>query len=146
MIRLEGQITDEMDEMAIKFFEKGGVVKSIYEASLKFKIIRNDNNFKSEVTLDDLIELCEGYEKGGENVKISTMEIPNMTIFDREIVFINIEDKNVPRHNRSDIIIKNEEFAHRMIDLFDSYWEKAFTTSELKKIYNNKDSKSFTVK
>ena len=146
MIRLEGQVTDEMDEMALKFFEKGGIVKSIYEASLKFKIIKNDNNFKSEVTLDDLIELCESYEKSGENVKISTIEIPNMTIFDREIVFINIEDKTVPRHNRSDIIIKNEEFAHRMIDLFDSYWEKAFTTNELKNIYNNKDSKSLTVK
>lgn len=146
MIRLEGQVTDEMDEMAVKFFEKGGIIKSIYEASLKFKIIKNDNNFKSEVTLDDLIELCENYEKSGENVKISTMEIPNMTIFDREIVFINIEDKNVPRHNRSDIIIKNEEFAHRMIDLFDSYWEKAFTTNELKTIYHNKDSKSLTVK
>lgn len=146
MIRLEGQVTDEMDEMALKFFEKGGVVKSIYEASLKFKIIKNDNNFKSEVTLDDLIGLCENYEKSGENVKISTMEIPNMTIFDREIVFINIEDKTVPRHNRSDIIIKNEEFAHRMIDLFDSYWEKAFTTNELKEVYNKKDSKSLTVK
>lgn len=146
MIRLEGQVTDEMDEMALKFFEKGGVVKSIYEASLKFKIIKNDNNFKSEVTLDDLIELCENYEKNGENVKISTMEIPNMTIFDREIVFINIEDKTVPRHNRSDIIIKNEEFAHRMIDLFDNYWEKAFTTNELKEVYNKKDSKSLTVK
>jgi sugar-specific transcriptional regulator TrmB len=146
MIRLEGQVTDEMDEMALKFFEKGGVVKSIYEASLKFKIIKNDNNFKSEVTLNDLIELCENYEKSGENVKISTMEIPNMTIFDREIVFINIEDKTVPRHNRSDIIIKNEEFAHRMIDLFDSYWEKAFTTNELKEVYNKKDSKSLTVK
>lgn len=146
MIRLEGQVTDEMDEMALRFFEKGGVIKSIYEASLKFKIIKNDNNFKSEVTLDDLIELCESYEKSGENVKISTIEIPNMTIFDREIVFINIEDKSVPRHNRSDIIIKNEEFAHRMIDLFESYWEKAFTTNELRTIYKNKDSKSFTVK
>lgn len=146
MIRLEGQVTDEMDSLAMKFFEKGGIIKSIYEASLKFKIIQNDNNFKSEVTLEDLISLCESYENSGENVKISTIEIPNMTIFDREIVFINIEDKTIPRHNRSDIIIKNEEFAQRMIDLFESYWEKAFTTRELKNMYNNKDSKSLTVK
>lgn len=146
MIRLEGQITDEIDETAKKFFEKGGTIKSIYEASLKFKIIKNENDFKSEVTLDDLINLCEKYENSGEDVKISTIEIPNMTIFDREIVFINIEDKRIPRHNRSDIIIKNEEFAQRMIDLFENYWEKAFTTKELKEKYINNNSESLIAK
>lgn len=146
MIRLEGQITDEIDDMAKKFFEKGGVIKSIYEASLKFKIIKNQNDFKNEVTFDDLIDLCQSYEKAGEDVKISTVEIPNMTIFDREIVFINVQDKKIPRHNRSDIIIKNEEFASRMIDLFESYWDKAFTTTELKELYKNKDSKSLLAK
>ena len=55
-----------------------------------------------------------------------------MTIFDRKIVFTNIQDKTVPRHNNADIIIKNEAYANRMIDLFDFYWDKAYTIEEMK--------------
>ncbi len=55
-----------------------------------------------------------------------------MTIFDRKIVFTNIQDKDVPRHNNADIIIKNEAYANRMIDLFELYWSNAFTIGEMK--------------
>lgn len=136
MIRLEGQITPELDEIAVKFLNNGGIINSIYEASLNFKIIKNSTRISA--TIDDLIKLCEFYEKGGENLKISNKKLPNMTIFDREIVFINIEDKHIPRHNKSDIIIRNEEFAGRMIDLFHYYWENSLTVKEYKSYKLNK--------
>lgn len=147
MIRLEGQISEDIDNQAVKFFENGGIIKSIYEASLNFKIVKDKDNFSTDVIkIDDLINLCQIFEKSGEKVKISTREIPNITIFDREIVFINIEDKRIPRHNKSDIIIRNEEFASRMIDLFNYYWEQSFTTKELKEMYKNKDNKNVSIK
>lgn len=138
MIRLEGQITPELDEIAVKFLDNGGIINSIYEASLNFKLIELANKTKINATMDDLIKLCEFYEKGGENLKISNKKLPNMTVFDREIVFINIEDKHIPRHNKSDIIIRNEEFAGRMIDLFHYYWENSFTVKEYKSYKLNK--------
>ncbi|HRE42077.1 MAG TPA: helix-turn-helix domain-containing protein [Ignavibacteria bacterium] len=130
MIRLEGQLTEELDDVTVKFLKKGGKINSLYEASLNFKIIKNNTRING--TIEDLMRLCEFYEKGGENLKISDMILPNMTIFDREIVFINIEDKNIPRHNKSDIIIRNSDFASRMIDLFNYYWENSFTVKEYK--------------
>ncbi len=62
------------------------------------------------------------------------MSISNfVTIFDKKIVFIHVQDKNVPRHNNADIIIKNEDFANRMIDLFNYYWMNAYTIDEMRK-------------
>lgn len=138
MIRLEGQYAQELDETAVKFLKNGGIINSIYEASLNFKLIEIENKTRINATMDDLIKLCEFYEKGGENLKISNKKLPNMTIFDREIVFINIEDKHIPRHNKSDIIIRNEEFAGRMIDLFHYYWENSLTVKEYKSYKLNK--------
>jgi sugar-specific transcriptional regulator TrmB len=136
MIRLEGQVTPELDETAVKFLNNGGIINSLYEASLNFKIIKNGTRINA--TMDDLIKLCEFYEKGGENLRISNKILPNMTIFDREIVFINIVDKDIPRHNKSDIIIRNAEFAGRMIDLFHYYWENSLTVKEYKSYKLNK--------
>ncbi len=56
-----------------------------------------------------------------------------MTIFDRKIVFTNIQDKTVPRHNNADIIIKNEYYANRMIDLFGYYWDKSKNLEDMKR-------------
>lgn len=137
MIRLEGYVSEELDSGVADFFKRGGIIKSIYEASLNFKIIKN--NSRQEATLEDLLRICSRFEKSGEKVKLSKSELPNMTIFDRKIVFINIQDKSVPRHNNADIIVKNETFANRMIDLFYFYWNKANTIEDIKKSVNQKN-------
>lgn len=130
MIRLEGYVSEELDLRAKEFFKRGGVIKSIYEASLNFKIIKDET--RQNATLEDLLRICSRFEKSGEQVRISKSELPNMTIFDRKIVFTNIQDKNVPRHNNADIIINNEAYANRMIDLFDFYWGNSITIEEMK--------------
>lgn len=131
MIRLEGYVSEELDSGASEFFKRGGVIKSIYEASLNFKIIKD--NSRQDATLQDLLRICSRFEKGGEQIRISKSELPNMTIFDRKIVFINVQDKSLPRHSNADIIVKNEPFANRMIDLFDFYWSKSKTLDEIRK-------------
>lgn len=136
MIRVEGFISDEIDERASSFIRNGGVIKSLYEASENFKIIKNDS--RVEGSIQELLKLCETFESTGEQIRISTKELPNITIFDRKTVFINITDKNIPRHNKSDIIIRNEDFALKMVDLFNFYWGESFSIKELEKIYKNK--------
>ncbi len=133
MVRFEMFVSKELDKDALKFIKKGGVIRSLYEASLNFKIVDRNENV-SIATLDGFIDLCEYYENNGEKLKISQLELPNITIFDRETVFINIDNKDIPRHSRADIIIKNPDFAKRMMDLFNYYWSQAYTTSEFKKL------------
>lgn len=130
MIRLEGYVSDEIDNTAGEFFKKGGVIKSIYETSLDFKIVKD--NARKNATTEDLIRICRNFEKSGEQVRISNKQLPNMTIFDSKIVFMNIQDKSIPRHNNSDIIIRNEDFALRMIDLFNFYWENSSSIKDFK--------------
>jgi len=130
MIRLEGYVSEELDLGANVFVKRGGIIKSIYEASLNFKIIKD--NSRLDATLEDFLRICSRFENSGEQVRISKSELPNMTIFDRKIVFINIQDNTVPRHNKADIIIKNEAFASRMIDLFSFYWQKSNTADEIR--------------
>lgn len=131
MIRLEGYVSEELDSGAKDFFKKGGTIKSIYEVSLNFKIIKD--NSRKNASIEDLIRICQRFESSGEQVRISEHQLPNMTIFDRKIVFINIQDKSVPRHNNADIIIRNEEYACRMLDLFEFNWQRADTISNFKK-------------
>lgn len=140
MIRLEGFVSDELDSTAVEFFKKGGVIKSIYESSLNFKIIKDD--VRKNATLNDLISICRKFEKSGEQVRISEKQLPNMTIFDKKIVFVNVQEKSIPRHNNSDIIIKNEDFALRMIDLFSYYWD---TSKDLKNVseFSQKKTENF---
>lgn len=149
MIRLEGYVSEEIDTNAKNFIKNGGVIKSIYEANLNFKIIKD--NSRKDATLEDLLRLCGKFEKYGEIVRISEIELPNITIFDKKIVFINIPDRTVPRHNNADIIINNESFANRMMDLFNHYWKNSKQIREMKnqdyqnngdKAINNKKFKS----
>jgi sugar-specific transcriptional regulator TrmB len=131
MIKLEHYISDEVDENAKKFFKRGGIIRSVYEAGNDIKIKRG--NKWQQGTLKDLIKIVEKYESIGELLRLSKLPVPNMTIFDREIVFFNINDKTVPRHNEADIIIRNKEFAQNMILVFESYWEKSLTIKEFNK-------------
>ena len=140
MVRFEMFVSKELDRDAQKFIKKGGVIRSLYEASLNFKIVDRNENV-SIATLEGFIDLCEYYEGNGEKLKISQLELPNITIFDREIVFINIDNKDIPRHSRADIIIKNPDFAKRMMDLFNYYWSQGYTTAEFKKLNKKADLK-----
>lgn len=133
MYRLKGIITDELNEDAVRLVKNGGVIKSIYQASLDFKTLKN--NQPSPASNDDLIKVCEMFEKNGEKVKISTKNIPNITIFDKQNVFINMTgDKSIPKHKQADLIINNIDFAEHMKDLFTYYWQQSYTVEEFKKI------------
>lgn len=133
MIRLEHSIPDDIDETAKRFIQKGGIIRSIYEASPVFKSKKAGK--WSVGTLNDLVRMCAKFETYGEKVKLSTERVPNMTIFDRRIVFLNFNDKRVPRHNEADIIVYNEDFALNMVRVFESYWKESLTVKNFKKEY-----------
>ncbi len=136
MFRLKGVVSDELDKTAAKLIKKGGIVKTIYQISLNFRIVRNGISKPAEP--EDLIRICESFEKYGEQVRLSHTEIPNISIFDRKNIFINISEKTVPRDKQADIIISNPNFSRHMIDLFSFYWDKAITIDEYKaSLYKN---------
>ena len=130
MVKLEHQVTDDIDETAKAFFAKGGVIRSIYETNSVFKV-KKENTW-THGNLEDLINVVSKFESYGEDVKLSTSRLPNITIFDREIVFMNINDKTIPRHNEADIIIRNKEFALNMIQVFESFWASSQKVAEFK--------------
>ncbi|MCE1165236.1 MAG: hypothetical protein LWX07_07525 [Bacteroidetes bacterium] len=131
MIRLEMYISEEVDETAAKFIKNGGVIKSIYEVNGTFKVRRNEK--WTEIPTSQLIEIFRKFENYGEQVRLSKKKIPNFTIFDREVVFMNIADKTVPKYNEADIIVKNKDYAESMADVFDNVWERSFTTEQYRK-------------
>jgi hypothetical protein len=53
-----------------------------------------------------------------------------MAISDRKVVFISLVDPTISRYNRSDIIVKNQNFAESMADFFEQCWNKAETAEE----------------
>ena len=83
-------------------------------------------------TKEDLIRVCEKFQKAGEQIRLSEKEIPNMVVFDEEIVFNNISDKEIPKHKQADIIIKNKNNAKFMIDLFEYYWSNGMAIEQFK--------------
>ncbi|MCE1163782.1 MAG: hypothetical protein LWX07_00110 [Bacteroidetes bacterium] len=128
MIRLELFISDEVDEMAAKFVKNGGVIKSIYEVHGGLKIKRGDKWSKAGPA--DLIKIFGKFESYGEKLRITSDKIPNYTIIDREVVFMNVADKSVPRYNEADIIIRNKNFAESHAAVFNTIWERAVTLRE----------------
>lgn len=126
--RLEGRIFEEQNEEVIKFFERGGVIKSIYEVSTNFKIKIDDKWVNTDKR--GLVDLCESFEKQGVQIRLVNEMPQNFTIFDGTTVFLNLVDETVTLYNRSDIIISNERYANSMIDLFTYYWENSMTIQE----------------
>lgn len=139
MIRLEHQVTDEIDVTAKKFISKGGVIKSIYETDTEFKV-KKDNHWTTG-TMEDLVNVVSKFEKYGEEVKLSTKRVPNLTIFDRSIVFLNINDKSVPKHNEADIIVRNKDFALNMVQVFESFWGEGLGIDAFKTQFLNAKKK-----
>jgi sugar-specific transcriptional regulator TrmB len=131
MYSFKGIVTEETDEAAKNFIKHGGIIRSIYRESLDFKIRKDGVNRPAGI--NDLIKVCEGFQKYGEELRISKMNIPNMTIVDRGKVFINLDDKSVPRFNQADLIVRFQDFAGYMIDLFNFYWNESLTINEFKK-------------
>jgi sugar-specific transcriptional regulator TrmB len=128
--RFEGRVFKEQDEASLEFYKKGGVVRSIYEVSYNFKIKIDDS--WHNVTPVGLIEICENYIKQGEQIKLVDKVFQNIAIFDRKIVFVNLVDPEIPVYNRSDVIIKNENYANAMAEYFNICWDKAETVDQIK--------------
>ena len=135
MNRLEGHASKDLDVITKMFFKKGGKIRSIYEASLNFKFEKEGKWV--DVTQSELIELCERFEKEGEQIRLAEKVPQNMAIFDRRIVFTNLVDKTRTKENKTDIIIRNEEYAANQIELFDLFWERSFTIEDFKKKFVN---------
>lgn len=133
MVRLEYAPMEELDANAKKFINNGGVIKSIYEIGDEIRIQKNSKWNKA--SKEDILPVLKKFEKAGEIVKVSNLQLSNTTIIDREIVYMNILDKDIPRHNNSDIIIRNKESAKNFIDLFNYYWQNSFSIEDYKKFY-----------
>lgn len=132
MIRPEIYLSDEIDDLANKFYKKGGVIKSVYEAGDNYKVKKEDKWVKA--SKEDFLKMLEKFEKSGEQIKISTDAVPTMVIIDRETVYQNIADKSLPRHNEADIIIRNKNFAESMIKVFNTFWKDSFSIKDYKKV------------
>jgi sugar-specific transcriptional regulator TrmB len=132
MNKIEGHVSRELDEVVLNFFKKGGKIRSIYEASTNFKFEKFDKWVN--VTREDLIEICEGFEKQGEKIRLAKKVPQNLAIFDGEIVFISLSDTTMPKNNRTDVIIRNKNFVTYMMELFELYWSKANTVEEFKNL------------
>jgi HTH-type transcriptional regulator, sugar sensing transcriptional regulator len=131
MYRLKGLVSEELDEIAGSLIKKGGEVRSIYHVGLDFKVQKEGK--AQTATHKDLIRVMEAFEKNGEQVRLSEKDIPNMTIFDDKKVFFNLGDKSIPSNKRADLIVKYDDFAGYMKDLFDYYWTNSMTLEEYKK-------------
>lgn len=128
MYKLKGLVTEELNDLAEKLIKNGGKLRSIYQVTLDFKVIRGGK--ETNASSDDLIRVLEFFESKGEEVRLSEMKIPNITIFDREVTFTNLADKNIPKNKQADIIIQNTEYAGHMSDLFTYYWDNGMTISQ----------------
>lgn len=131
MYNLRGIVSPELDNAAREFIKRGGKLKSIYRIGLDFKIIKDGKALPA--TKDDLVRVCEGFQKAGEELRLCEIDIPNMTIFDNETVFNNISDKEIPKHKSADIIVRNAGNAKYMADLFTFYWQQGKTIEEYKR-------------
>jgi sugar-specific transcriptional regulator TrmB len=131
MNRLEGHVSEELDEETKKFFQRGGKSRSIYEASADFKMEKDGKWVK--VTKNDLIEMCEKFEKQGEEIHLMDRVPQNVAIFDRKIVFVGLVDERKEKNNRTDLIIRNKDYAENMVSLFELNWNQSDTLKEYKK-------------
>jgi sugar-specific transcriptional regulator TrmB len=130
--QLKGIISDDSDKVANEFIQKGGKIRSIYSCNLDFKMIKEGDVI--DATKNDLIKVCRNFESMGEEVRISGLNMPNMTVVDHENVFINTDDKWIPRQNQADIILRRSGLAGNLYDLFNYYWNDSFTINEFEKM------------
>jgi sugar-specific transcriptional regulator TrmB len=130
MYTFKGLVSDEADEFSRKFIKRGGIIRSIYRIGIDFKISLNGKI--EELNKDNLIEVCKKYESIGEQIRICNFDLPNMSIIDRQAVFINIDSLNRPNHSHADIIMRKTSFAKYMTDLFENYWNKSSLVKDIR--------------
>ena len=130
MNKLEGRVTTESDEHMEEFIRNGGTVKTLYEVGSKFRL--NVDGVWKEFSKDEMIEFCRTLAIAGEEIKLTDSINQFIAIFDRKVVFISLVDPTISRYNRSDIIIKNENYAGTMAEYFEAQWNKALTPEEFK--------------
>lgn len=123
MNKLEAMADTSIDEFTAKFVKNGGIIKTIYEVSENFRI-HEDGKWKV-VGAEKLIEILNETEGEGGEVRLTKKVYQNMAIFDRKVVYISLVDPTVSRYNRSDIIVKNQNFAESMAEFFEQSWLKA---------------------
>ncbi len=128
MYQFKGLVSEDADEVALNFIKQGGRIRSIYQIGLDFKIVKGEETINA--TPEQLIEICKKFEENGENIRLSERDIPNMTVIDGENVFINMDDKGIPKQSQADIIMRRANFAKYMRDLFDYYWNDAISVEE----------------
>jgi sugar-specific transcriptional regulator TrmB len=134
MNKLEGYVDSKVDEQSVNFIKNGGIIKTIYEVNYSFKIKFQDK--WKEVTPIALAELCIEFESNGIQVRLAKSIHQNIAIFDRNITYSSLVDPTMPRYNRSDIIVKNSNYAKAMTDYFNYCWSQAVTISEFKNKLN----------
>lgn len=130
MYRLKGLVSPQIDSIVKKLIKSGGKVRTIYHASLDFKVMKDNVPVNAQV--EDFIKVLEAFQKAGEEIKVAEDNIPNMTIFDKRKVFFNLGDKRIPQNNRADLIVRYDDFASYMEDLFTFYWTKSLSLEEYK--------------
>lgn len=126
MNKLEVMADTSIDEFTANFIKNGGVIKTIYEVSENFRI--NEGGkwiIAGAEKLMDILKETEGEGGEGGEVKLTKKVYQNMAIFDRKVVYISLVDPTVSRYNRSDIIVKNQNFAESMAEFFEQSWQKA---------------------
>ncbi|MCB0723425.1 MAG: hypothetical protein KDC73_01880 [Ignavibacteriae bacterium] len=132
MNRMEGEVSKEADNITQDFIRRGGIYRSIYEVSLNFKVKRDEKY--TGVTLNEFIDICKFYEENGEQIRLTKMLTVILVVFDREIVYLNIHDKSIPKHNKTDIIVRNKEFAQFFVNIFELCWNQSFTVDEFREM------------
>jgi predicted transcriptional regulator len=130
MTKLEGYVNTTVDEVTMEFLGGGGKLKTIYEASNNFKI--NVDGTWKQISNEELPDFCSTLVAEGEEIKLADKIYQNMLIADRKVVFISLVDPTIARYNRSDVIIKNENFASTMAEYFDGCWVLASSPAEYK--------------
>lgn len=138
MNKLEVMADNAIDEFTANFLKNGGVIKTIYEVSENFRI--NEGGKWIVAGPEKLIEMLDEVKGEGGEVKLAKKIYQNMAIFDRKIVYISLVDPTVSRYNRSDIIVKNQNFAESMAEFFEQSWGKADKPEDFRDKYlgNNK--------
>ena len=131
MNKLEGQIDSSVDEFTTNFMKQGGVIKTVYEVSFNFKI--SVEGVLRNVTEENFFEIAGELQDDAGSVRFTDKVFQNMAIFDRKSVYVSLVNPALSKYNRSDVIIRNENYAKAMADYFDECWKKSHTLHEYKK-------------
>lgn len=144
MYHIKGIISEDSAEVANEFIKKGGKIRSIYSFNLDFKV--ESKGKVTEADKDDFIKVTYQFEKMGEEVRITELNIPNMTVVDKENVYLQTTDKWIPKQYQADLIMRRTDFAKNMYDLFNYYWNDSMTIDEFKRKQDERQDEEQTEK